>query len=241
MKKFLTKSTRFGMGLMVTLQMTSSLVNAEMSTNIAVVSNYLFRGVTQTDGSAAVQGGIDFEHASGFYTGTWASNVDFGDETTYELDLYAGYAGAVNDIGYDFGYVYYAYPDAPDSIDFGELYGELSYGVTAIGIAYTVNSDVNGEGLFASGDIYYYASVDVPLQDDYSVGALLGYYDFTDDKTLSVGEASYAHASANISKDAGDFGAFSFNLEYADIDQESALGSVNADDPKVWMGWSKTF
>lgn len=92
MKKSLVKSS---IGLMVTLQMTSSLVSADVSTNIAVVSNYLFRGVTQTDGSPAVQGGIDFEHASGFYAGTWASNVDFGDEISYELDLYAGFAGSM--------------------------------------------------------------------------------------------------------------------------------------------------
>src|SRR5690606_7575411 len=102
MKKSLVKSS---IGLMVTLQMTSSLVSADVSTNIAVVSNYLFRGVSQTDGSPAVQGGIDFEHASGFYAGTWASNVDFGDEISYELDLYAGFAGSMNDLGYDVGYV----------------------------------------------------------------------------------------------------------------------------------------
>ncbi|GAA3966942.1 TorF family putative porin [Allohahella marinimesophila] len=228
-------------GLMVTLQLTSSLVSAEVSTNIAAVSNYLFRGVTQTDGSPAVQGGIDFEHASGFYAGTWASNVDFGDETSYELDLYAGFAGAMNDLGYDVGYIYYAYPDAPDSIDFGEIYGELSYGVAALGFAYTTNSDVSGKGLFVQGDLYYYASVEIPLQDGYSTGVLAGFYDFTDDSAPSVGDASYAHASANITKNAGEFGDFSFNLEYADIDEDTALGSVSSSDPKVWLGWSKTF
>jgi uncharacterized protein (TIGR02001 family) len=51
-----------------------------ISANIGVVSNYLFRGVTQTQDGAAVQGGLDFTHSSGFYIGTWASNVDFNDE-----------------------------------------------------------------------------------------------------------------------------------------------------------------
>lgn len=51
-----------------------------ISANIGVVSNYIFRGVTQTQDGAAVQGGLDFAHESGFYAGAWASNVDFNDE-----------------------------------------------------------------------------------------------------------------------------------------------------------------
>ena len=48
-----------------------------ISANIGVVSNYIWRGVTQTGDQAAVQGGLDYSHESGFYAGTWASNVDF--------------------------------------------------------------------------------------------------------------------------------------------------------------------
>jgi hypothetical protein len=44
-----------------------------------------------------------------------------------------------------------------------------------------------------------------------------------------------------VTKDAGDFGTFSVNLEYADIDASDALGSTNSDDPKFWLGWSKSF
>jgi len=230
-----------GIGLLAALQATPSMVSAEVSANVSAASNYLFRGVTQTDGATAIQGGLDYEHASGFYAGGWGSNVDFGDGTSYELDLYAGYSGAVDDIGYDVGYVYYAYPDAPDSIDFGEIYGELSYGIAALGFAYTANSDASGEGLFVEGDIYYYLSASVPLQNDYSAGVTVGYYDFTDDGKVSVGEANYSHAAVNVTKDAGDFGSFGVNLEYADIDQSDALGSINSDDPRFWLGWSKSF
>ena len=182
MKKHnLKKRGLLGIGLLAALQATPSMVSAEVSANVSAASNYLFRGVTQTDGATAIQGGLDYEHASGFYAGGWGSNVDFGDGTSYELDLYAGYSGAVDDIGYDVGYVYYAYPDAPDSIDFGEIYGELSYGIAALGFAYTANSDASGEGLFVEGDIYYYLSASVPLQNDYSAGVTVGYYDFTDE------------------------------------------------------------
>jgi uncharacterized protein (TIGR02001 family) len=208
---------------------------------VSASSNYLFRGVTQTDGAAAVQGGLDYEHASGFYAGGWGSNVDFGDGTSYELDLYAGFSGSVEELGYDVGYIYYAYPDAPGSIDFGELYGEISYGIAAIGLAYTINSDTSGDGVFVQGDAYYYASVGVPLEDSYSAGVTLGYYDFADDGKASVGEASYSHVAANVTKDAGNFGSFSVNVEYADIESTDALGSVNSDDPKFWLGWSRSF
>ena len=67
------------------------------------------------------------------------------------------------------------------------------------------------------------------------------HYDFTDDGKASIGEASYGHAAVNVTKDAGSFGAFSVNLEYADIDSSNALGSVSSDDPKFWLGWTKSF
>jgi len=74
---------------------------AEVSMNITLASNYYFRGVSQTTDEAAAQGGIDFEDASGLYAGAWASNVDFGDGTSYEIDFYGGYAGEAVGLGYD--------------------------------------------------------------------------------------------------------------------------------------------
>lgn len=240
-KHIFRKSGMLGVSLFAALQAIPSIANAEVSTNLGVSSNYLFRGVTQTDNSTAVQGGLDYEHASGLYAGVWGSNVDFGDGTSYELDLYAGYAGAINNIGYDVGYIYYAYPDAPGSIDFGEIYGELSYGYLSAGLAYTTNSDASSPGLFVEGDVFYYLAATIPLENDFSAGVTLGYYDFTDDKTASVGEASYGHAAFNLTKEAGAFGSLSMNLEYSDIDAEDALGSVNSNDPKFWLGWNKSF
>ena len=56
----------------------AGVAQAELSANLGVQSNYYFRGITQTDDKAAVSGGIDYAHDSGFYLGTWLSNVDFG-------------------------------------------------------------------------------------------------------------------------------------------------------------------
>ena len=123
----------------------SSIASAEFSANIGATSNYLWRGVTQTDNGPAISGGIDYAHASGFYAGAWASNVDFVDEPEFndptdpdddetenngqaELDLYLGFAGEAGSIGYDIGFIYYAYPLAEDfggdedKLDFSEIY-----------------------------------------------------------------------------------------------------------------------
>ena len=73
----------------------------EWSANAAMTNNYIWRGLTQTENEAAIQGGIDYAHESGFYAGTWVSNVNYGpsDVYSYEHDLYAGFAfetGAVS-------------------------------------------------------------------------------------------------------------------------------------------------
>ena len=210
---------------------------AEVSANIGVVSNYLFRGVTQTDDSAAVQGGLDYAHESGFYAGTWASTVDFGpDSANYELDLYAGYGGSIGDLGFDAGYVYYAYPDG-DDLDFGEIYGSLTYSYLTAGLAYTVNSQATGDtAAFDTGDLYYYAGVDVPFGESGFTGSLYyGYYTFDNDS--STNELDYGHWTATIAKDAGDFGSFNMSFEQTDDDS----GVTTTDDLQVWVGWSKSF
>lgn len=215
----------------------SSVAAAEVSANVGVVSNYFFRGVTQTDDSAAVQGGLDYAHESGFYAGTWGSTVDFNDGTSYELDLYAGYGGSIGNLGYDVGYVYYAYPDADDA-DFGELYGSLTYSYLTAGLAYTVNSQVSDGSPFDVGDLYYYAGVDVPFGDSgYSGSLYYGFYTF--DADSSTNDLDYGHWSAGLSKDAGEFGSVGFNLEMADIDPSA--GDPNSDDLKFWISWSKSF
>lgn len=201
----------------------------------------------------SVQGGLDYAHDSGFYAGTWASTVDFGseidnsgpepvlvkDETSYEVDLYLGYAGSIGDLGYDVGYLYYAYPDTDDA-DFGEIYGSLSYSYLTAGLAYTVNSQVESGSEFDTGDIYYYAGVDVPFgESGYSGSLYYGYYTF--DADSSDYELDYGHWSAGLTKDAGDFGEFGLNLEKADISGNHEWADSNSDDLKLWISWSKSF
>ena len=99
-----------------------------------MTSDYTFRGISQTAEDPAIQGGFDYEHGSGLYIGTWASNVDFEVQTvsdaTMELDVYGGIAGEFdNGLGWDVGILSYNYPGADSSLeyDFTEVYGSLSY------------------------------------------------------------------------------------------------------------------
>ena len=99
--------------------------------NLNLVSEYRYRGISQTNNKPAVQGGFDYAHASGVYVGTWLTNVswlsDGGAGTvsnSLEWDIYGGYKGAVGDFGYDVGLLYYYYPgkypagfNSPDTLE----------------------------------------------------------------------------------------------------------------------------
>jgi hypothetical protein len=75
---------------------------AEVTGTVTVVSDYDFRGITQSAQDPALQGSIDYAHDSGFYIGAWASNIDFGDEfdADVEVDVYAGFRGG-EDVTWD--------------------------------------------------------------------------------------------------------------------------------------------
>ena len=122
----------------------------ELSANVALTTDYVFRGFSQTDESPAIQGGFDATYGA-FYLGIWASNLDFGGATNLagatvdiadiEVDLYGGITKEVTlggrDVTFDLGVIYYAYPNAFDTIGLvggvvtplGELdYWEFKFG-----------------------------------------------------------------------------------------------------------------
>ncbi len=108
--------------------------------NVGVVSDYLFRGVSQTHGAAALQGGVDYSRASGLYAGIWGSTITwvkdaYGKGST-EIDLYGGYRNtfAGGDWNYDLGVITYVYPGKGAAIpgvnmnpNTTEVYGALGY------------------------------------------------------------------------------------------------------------------
>ncbi len=91
-----------------------------ISAEAAVVSDYVDRGISNSDNKPAVQAGATWTHGTGFYAGLWGSSVDFGDGdgATVELDYVLGYAGEAAGTGYDLAAAYVSYPGAPGSLDY---------------------------------------------------------------------------------------------------------------------------
>ncbi len=132
--------------------------------NVGVVSDYLFRGISQTHGRAALQGGIDYAHESGFYLGAWASQItwvkDLYSSGRTEVDLYGGYKNAFGggDWNYDVGYITYNYPGSGNAITTNlvtgvggaakpntqEAYGAIGYKWVTAKYSYATSSNFIG-------------------------------------------------------------------------------------------------
>jgi uncharacterized protein (TIGR02001 family) len=119
----------------------------DFSFNIGAVSDYVFRGASQTDEDAAVQGGVDMTVGS-FYAGVWASNVDFGDDTSTEYDVYGGFRTEAGGFAVDVGAVYYGYVDAPSFADYEyvefKLAASRAIGPASVGAAAYYSPDFFG-------------------------------------------------------------------------------------------------
>ncbi len=150
--------------------------------NVAIVSDYVFRGVTQTTNNMTVQGGFDWDTGAGFHFGTWASGVNFadGNAATSELDLYGGYGGSIDNFTYDLGFIYYWYPGAPGARNYNlwEVYGKAGYNFGPA--AFTASVNYTPDNFGATGDATYVAGVlSVPIVDKFSVSAGAGYWMLT--------------------------------------------------------------
>ena len=98
--------------------------------NMSIVSDYRFRGISQTYLGPAIQGGVDFAHSSGFYVGNWNSSVAsqvFLGGSGIEMDFYGGYKGTVGDFGFDVGTIYYWYPNAEFNSNTGSTSGDANF------------------------------------------------------------------------------------------------------------------
>jgi uncharacterized protein (TIGR02001 family) len=212
-----------GIGLLVT----AAAANAEVSGTAAIVSDYDYRGFTQTNNDATVQLSIDYAHESGWYVGAWGSGVDFGDpKPSTEVDVYTGYSGSMGDLGYDVGVTYYAYPGASD-LNFGELYGKVSYSIVSGGVYFS--NDFGGSD---DSGIYVYGDVEIPagplavtLHAGMSDGDGIGATYFTDDDGFVV-EDSYTDYAIGLSYSASNF---TIGMKWVALD----AGDAGSDDRVV--------
>ena len=173
-------AARFMTALVLGLGLVSTASSAVTVTgNIGYVSDYTFRGISQTNEGMAIQGGLTLNDDSGFYLSSWGSNINFG-QGSMELDILAGWTGKITEeLSTDVGVMQYRYPNgdnATDQFNFVELYGKLIYKDFVFGLAYS--SDYFGTDV----DGYYYLSADYtyPIMDKLSLLAHLSYNKFED-------------------------------------------------------------
>lgn len=171
--------------------------------NMTLASQYIFRGLKQTDGDPALQGGFDYSHESGFYLGTWGSNVswlrDMGAYTggaSLEWDFYGGFKGTFgkSDFGYDVGLLYYYYPGTvavgATKANTIEAYGALSWKWLTAKYSYSIDNKTFGMPN-SDGTWYFDLSASFPVTDKLSLQAHYGIQEF-DGTTAGVSNDSVA-------------------------------------------------
>jgi uncharacterized protein (TIGR02001 family) len=218
--------------------------------NIGLYSQYIFRGLTQTDRGPAVQGGIDLTHSSGFYLGAWASNISwlrdsygtnprtavpaYSSGGHLELDLYGGYRYTFGSgVGVDFGALQYIYPGARDTRNFAkanttELYGALSYGWVQAKIsrvvspgAWTIGNYANANAGSKDAQGTYYAELNATIP----VSDLIGAKDGLASGITGIAHIARQEFNAGSPNDASSYTDYKLGLQKSF--SEGVLSGVN--------------
>lgn len=207
------------------------------SANVSLTSDYLFRGISQTNRDPAIQGGFDYSYDSSWigdpYIGIWASNIEFAagasNPASIEIDYYGGITGEFsNGLVWDVGGIYYHYPSQNEDVggdyDYVESYGGLAY-TFAGSLAPTFSTyvyyspDFFGE---AGDGLYVTPSLSLSLPHGFGLSFAYGYQDVDD-----IGE--YQHWNVGLSK---SLGPVSLGLTYSDTfdNKDFCTGTDLCDD-----------
>ncbi len=184
--------------------------------NVGAVSDYRFRGISQTSKGAAVQGGVDFTAKSGVYLGAWASNVkwvkDFNGASkgSYELDLYGGYKGEIAPgLGFDIGAITYQYPGnnsgaagttgagSFSNASTNEIYGALTYGIFTAKYSRSMGDFLGN--INSSGSTYLDLAANIDLGDGLTLTPHVG-----QQKVANGAPYNYTDYALTIAKDLGN-------------------------------------
>ncbi|MBN2647653.1 MAG: hypothetical protein JXR44_07705 [Thiotrichales bacterium] len=180
------------------LSVVPSVASAEVAYNAAVTNFYLWRGQDLSNGQAAVSGGADYSHDSGFYAGVWGISEDDGTE----FDLYAGYGLTSGDFGLNLAYWAYFYPSDGTESKFSRGDGTFlsEYEVTASYLDFSLTAMIETQ---ERDDIYYVANYSIG-----PVGLSAGYYDFdaanADYSHYTISYAATDNLTLAVSKAQGD-------------------------------------
>lgn len=218
-------------------QQTQPASDHTITGNVALVSDYRFRGISQTFGKPAIQGGFDYAHSSGFYIGNWNSNVSgvqYPQGGSLEMDVYAGYKfEPVKDVTADIGVLYYYYPGAQvagtsEKFHNGEIYfggsykwfsAKYSYGVTDFfGLSSTTSGAYAFTGLPARGNSKGSGYLDLNANFDVAEKTVLTVH--AGHQTVRhYGELSYSDYKVGVAR---DFGFATLGLAVVGTDADKA-------------------
>jgi uncharacterized protein (TIGR02001 family) len=213
----------------------------QFSYNVAVTSDYRYRGVSQTRLKPALQGGADYvNNPTGFYAGTWLSTIkwtkDAGGDGDVEWDLYAGKKGEIaKDISYDVGGLYYYYPSNglhPSANTF-ELYGQISAGPFSVKYSHSTTNLFGFVDSKNSG--YLDGQFNYDVYDGYNLNLHVGHQNVKNN-----GAASYTDYKVGVTK---DFGVVTVALAaiYADTEAYVGRDGKNLGKTGAVLTISKTF
>lgn len=254
------KKRVFALALTGLIAAPSAVVAAEesphkLSANVGMTSNYIFRGISQTGGDPAVQGGLDYTHSSGFYLGTWGSNVgwleDYQGYTSgnVEIDVYGGFRGEIGATGlsYDLGAIQYIYPGEKGTVtkaDTSEVYAALGWKWFTVKYSHYLSDEVFG---FADAKNSHYLdlSASVPIAETgLTAGAHWGSFKFKNN-----GDQDYEDWKISLTYDMGKLSAVTSNVTvgvaYTDTNAKRSMWTdannefLGKDTTTVWI--SKSF
>ena len=213
----------------------ASTAQAGTTGTLSLTSDYVFRGVSQTNQEPALQGGLEYAAESGAYIGAWGSNVSWLSDlsstaapisSSLELDVYGGYRGKFSDsVSFDVGALYYWYPgDFPsgfNSADTLEVYAGISVAASekiTLGAKYSVSATDLFGYVDSSGSGYLDLSANFVVAEGWTLGAHAGKQWI---EGSGNGPFEYADWKLGITK-AFDSG-FSVGLAYTGTDADDAL------------------
>jgi len=207
------------------------------SSTIAFATEYVFRGISQSDEDVAIQASLDWSHESGLYTGFWSSNVDFPNDSTaqIELNVYGGRSGEYKGVTYDVMVLGYVYPGADRDRDFDFVEFSLALGHrfpwASVNTAVAISPDYfgsSGVGAHVSGGVGVPIPLDFLERYRIAVDTHVGYQD------ISTG-GSYVHWDVGLG---GQLLGFDLDLRYVGNDVDSPL---DEDDDGVVFSFSRQF
>lgn len=204
------------------------------SASVALSTDYMWRGASQTDSEPAISGSFDLGHASGLYAGAWASNIDYmigTDQAHIELNYYAGFANDIGDTGisYDVGALRYVFPGT-DGADWNEAYIGLSYSMFSLKVSHS------GDALASSeSGTHYLLGFNHDLPMDIGFHANYAFYDLDDD----INDDTLEDYNLGITK---NLAGFDFDLTYYKTlsDAEDFVGNDSLTDDRVVLTVSKS-